>query len=426
MASMSFTLPKSAVDQLKGFISLCKSKPEIIHNEELAFFKDYLLSMNATLPPVPAAPEEEKPSKPDTCCPPSDTKAKEPEAEMEVESEESDVELDMEGVIGDPKPIEDQDMGDPNKKELSEEEMDSFDEKRSEAMQAYSEGEWEKSIGLFTEAIKINPNSAVMFAKRGMCYLKINPKATNACVKDCSRAIQLNPDNAAAYKWRGRAHRLLGNFADAAKDLSTACKIDFDEQADEWLKEVQPNAKKLQEHQRKKERKTAEKELAERQERVRKAREAQAQAAKEAQSQEEDLGGGMGGGMGGMGGLGGLLNDPELMAAFSDPEVAAAFKDISSNPANIMKYQNNPKVMALVTKMASKMGGGGGGGGMPGMMGGMPGMGGMGGLGGMMGGLGAMFGGMGGAGAGAGAGAAPGASQPPPPPKPSSSTDDLD
>lgn len=30
-------------------------------------------------------------------------------------------------------------MGDPNKKELSEEEMDSFDEKRSEAMQAYSE-----------------------------------------------------------------------------------------------------------------------------------------------------------------------------------------------------------------------------------------------------------------------------------------------
>ena len=56
--------------------------------------------------------------------------------------------------------------------------------------------------------------------------------------QDCTRAIQLNPDNAAAYKWRGRAQRLLGNFAEAAKDLSTACKIDFDEQADEWLKQV--------------------------------------------------------------------------------------------------------------------------------------------------------------------------------------------
>ena len=46
-----------------------------------------------------------------------------------------------------------------------------------------AQGEWEKAIGLFTEAIKINPNSAVMFAKRGMCYLKISPQATNACVK---------------------------------------------------------------------------------------------------------------------------------------------------------------------------------------------------------------------------------------------------
>merc|ERR1711983_12828 len=266
-------------------------------------------------------------------------------------------------------------------------EMENFDEKRSQAMQTYSEGEWEKAIVLFTEAIKINPNSAVMFAKRGMCYLKISPKATNACVKDCSRAIELNPDNAAAYKWRGRAHMFLGKFAEAQKDLATSCKIDFDEDANDWMKQVKPNANKLLEHQRKKERKAAEKELKERQERVRKAREAQAKAAQEAQDEEMDAGG-MGGGMpGGMGGLGGLLNDPELMAAFSDPEVAAAFKDISSNPANIMKYQNNPKVMNLVTKMAGKMGGGGAGGPRPG--------------------------------SGAGAGA-------PPPPKPSSSTDDLD
>ena len=39
--------------------------------------------------------------------------------------------------------------------------------------------------------------------------------------------------------------RLLGNFLEAAKDLRTACKIDFDEQADEWLKEVTPNVSLL-------------------------------------------------------------------------------------------------------------------------------------------------------------------------------------
>ena len=113
-------------------------------------------------------------------------------------------------VLGDPNPDINQEMGDPNKKELTEQEMESFDEKRSEAMQTFSEvipsayckmyifhylisfvkGEFEKAIGVFTEAIKINSNSAAMFAKRGMCYLKISPKATNACVKvrdTCSR-----------------------------------------------------------------------------------------------------------------------------------------------------------------------------------------------------------------------------------------------
>ena len=49
------------------------------------------------------------------------------------------------------------------------------------------------------------------------------------------RAIELNPDNAAAYKFRGRSHRLLGNFKEAAKDLRTACKIDFDEQVNAYL-----------------------------------------------------------------------------------------------------------------------------------------------------------------------------------------------
>ena len=170
MASMSFSMPKSAVDQLKGFISLCKSRPEIIHNEELAFFRDYLLSMGATLPPKPeggAAPDAAK--KPDSK--PAPEPAKEEPAEMEVEeSDESDVELDMEGVIGkmsrhamawhgfmsrvalhtvivtlniyvlgDPNPDINQEMGDPNKKELTEQEMESFDEKRSEAMQTFSE-----------------------------------------------------------------------------------------------------------------------------------------------------------------------------------------------------------------------------------------------------------------------------------------------
>lgn len=190
-------------------------------------------SLGATLPPK--SENEPKMEKPMNEEPPK------MEEEPEPESEESDVELDMEGVVeADTDP--DQAMGDATK-EVSEEDSDKFDSKRSEAMGAYSEGEWDKAIGLFTEAIEINANSAMPFVKRAACYLK--KSKPNACIRDCNRAIEINPDNAAAHKYRGRAFRLLGKFLEAAKDLRLACKIDFDDQADEWLREVTPNVSDL-------------------------------------------------------------------------------------------------------------------------------------------------------------------------------------
>ena len=47
----------------------------------------------------------------------------------------------------------------------------------------------------------------------------------------------------------------------------------------------------------------------------------------------------------------------------------AAFQDISSNPMNIGKYKDNPKVQQFIQKMATKMGGPGAAG-MGGMFGG--------------------------------------------------------
>merc|ERR1712241_959817 len=330
---------------------------------------------------------------------------------------------DMTGVI-EPDTDAPQEMGNCNDDEpveLTDEQMDAFNDKRSEAMAAFSEASWQQAADLFTEAIKINSGSAAVYAKRGTCYLKL--KRPNACIRDCDRAIKLNPDSAVAHKFRGRAHRLLGHFVEAAKDLRLACKIDFDEVADEWLKEVTPNAKKIEEHERNLQRRKEEKEIRDKKERIRKAREAREKAAEEAKNNPSP--GGMPEGMDDLGGLGGLFQDPELMAAFQDPEVAAAFQDISTNPANMAKYQNNPKVMQLINKMMGKFGGGGGaggmpgmpgmGGGMPGMGGGMPGMGGFPGMGGMPGGF------PGGASAPPPTSGGTKSAQPPP-----SSTDDLD
>ena len=69
---------------------------------------------------------------------------------------------------------------------------------------------------------------------------------------------------------------------------------------------------------------------------------------------------GMGGGMPGMAGMPGLneiLSDPEVLAAMQNPEVMVAFQDVAQNPANMSKYQSNPKLINLISKLSAKFGG---------------------------------------------------------------------
>ncbi|XP_014910908.1 hsc70-interacting protein [Poecilia latipinna] len=347
------------VTELKGFVQMCESNPGILHLPEMGFFRSWLQSMGANIPP-PA-------KKQDSCqggcpCGPSPSAAPPPEPELPVdsESEESEIEIDNEGVI-EPDTDDLQEMGEFDNIEVTEEMMDQANEKKIEAINALGEGDLQKALDLFTEAIKLNPRVAILYAKRASVFIKM--QKPNAAIRDCNRAISINPDSAQPYKWRGKAHRLLGHWEDAAKDLATACKLDYDEDASTLLKEVQPKANKIMEHRRKYERKREEKEIKEKQERIKKAREEHARAQRDEEARQ--FGGGYFPGAagfpgatppGGMPGLGELFKDPELLNAMKDPEVMAAFQDVAQNPANISKYQNNPKIMALVTKLSAKFG----------------------------------------------------------------------
>ncbi|CAG9860358.1 unnamed protein product [Phyllotreta striolata] len=343
---MSCPVNKDALDKLKQFIQICKSNSSILHLPELQFFKDFIESLGGVVPEEPKMPSDIKVE--------PEVVGEEPPEEAQADSEtESVLEFDMTGCVEPDKLDDNQKMGDPLK-EITEEASDQADEKRMEAMSQLSEGNIERAIELFTEAIELNPNSALLFSKRGQAYLKLTKP--NACIRDCTRALELNCDSAAAYKFRGRAYRLLGEWELAAKDLRQACNIDCDEQTDEWLKEVTPNAKRIEEHMIKKERKLKDKQEKERMEHIRKAREAHAKAAtanKEDGDQPEASP------EGDANSFFKLLQDPEIMTAFQDPEVAAAFQDISMNPANFVKYQSNPKIMNLVTKLSGKFAGSG-------------------------------------------------------------------
>uniref|UniRef100_A0A1L8DMC5 Putative hsp70-interacting protein hip/transient component of progesterone receptor complex n=1 Tax=Nyssomyia neivai TaxID=330878 RepID=A0A1L8DMC5_9DIPT len=390
---MACPIGPEEIKKLKMFIGFCSQQPEIINMPQLSFFKEFILKMGGTVPEgVPPSFGEQ--SAPEPQPQPTQKPPSPPPAEEESEPE-SDVEIDREGCV-EPDRDEPQEMGDAAK-EPTDEDVDKAGDCRSQAAAAYSEQKYDEAIDLYTQAILLNPGNALFYAKRGQAFLKL--VKPNACIRDCDRALQLNCDSAAAYKFRGRANRLLGNWEDAARDLRQACKIDYDEEADDWLREVTPNAKKLEQHRIKQERKKAEKELQARQERVRKAQEANRRAAEENRNRNDDGDGYPGGGAN--------FADSDIFSAFKDPEVAAALQDIMSNPANIVKYQNNPKIVALLEKLGASQAGGG----MPGFMGGFPG------FGGPPGG----FGGAGGA-----AGAPPAGDSANPPPKTDINDDGLD
>ncbi len=40
-----------------------------------------------------------------------------------------------------------------------------------------------------------------------ICSIYIKLKKPNAAIRDCDKAITMNPDSAQPYKWRGKAHR---------------------------------------------------------------------------------------------------------------------------------------------------------------------------------------------------------------------------
>ncbi|KAJ8432651.1 hypothetical protein Cgig2_011817 [Carnegiea gigantea] len=368
-------MDESKLKPLKQFIEHCKSDPSILSDPSLTFFCDYLESLGAKLPP--SAYGKSRTSGVDH----GNRGDAKPHVQLPEEDEEeiieSDVELDGEIVEPDEDPP--QKMGDPSV-EVTDERREMSQEAKMQAMEAISEGKLEKAIEYLTQAIILNPTSAIMYATRATVYIKM--KKPNAAIRDANAALEINPDSAKGYKTRGMARALLGHWEEAAKDLHVASKIDFDEEINAVLKKVKPNAHRIEEHRRKYDRlhKVREERRSQR-ERQRQQAETQAAYEKAKKEGQSSYGGGSPGRMpggfpGGMpggfpgampGGFPGgmpanfdfrkILNDPELMAAFNDPEVMAALQDMMKNPANLAKHQANPRVAPVLAKMMTMFAG---------------------------------------------------------------------
>ncbi|OMO69878.1 Thioredoxin-like protein [Corchorus olitorius] len=247
----------SKVAELKQFVDHCKSNPSILRTPSLSFFKSYLQSLGAR---IPADPQTEKGGI-NMAEPEQHSDAKRPNVSDHVVEEEdiveSDVELDNTGVV-EPDNDPPQKMGDPSV-EVTENKRDAAQTEKLKAIDAISEGKLHKAIDYLTEAIMLNPTSAILYATRASVFVKLGKP--NAAIRDADAALEINPDSAKGYKVRGMARAMLGQWEEAASDLHIASKLDYDEEIGSALKKVEPNAHKLEEHRRKYERLRKEREL---------------------------------------------------------------------------------------------------------------------------------------------------------------------
>jgi len=83
--------PPQVIQQAKQFVDLLKSQPELLHANDLAFFKHYLESLGATIPPKPEPKKEEPKPEPKKEEPKPEPKKAEPVQEEPVEEVEEEV-----------------------------------------------------------------------------------------------------------------------------------------------------------------------------------------------------------------------------------------------------------------------------------------------------------------------------------------------
>ncbi|XP_064231861.1 hsc70-interacting protein-like [Aotus nancymaae] len=209
------------VIDLRSFVKMYKHDPSVLHTEEMRFLRELVESMAGKLPPVTEKAKSEENTKEEKS---GNKKVEEDLKADEPSSEESDLEIDHEGVI-EPDTDAPQEMGDKNA-EITEEMMDQANDKKVAATEALNDGELQKAIDLFTDAIKLNPRLAILYSKRTSVFVKL--QKPNAAIQDCDRDTETNPDSAQPYKWQGKAHRLLSHWEEAAHDLALAYKLDYD------------------------------------------------------------------------------------------------------------------------------------------------------------------------------------------------------
>lgn len=92
------------------------------------------------------------------------------------------------------------------------------------AQMHFDNGNFDKAVADYTEALKYDPKDAFTYYHRGLAHAA--NEDYDKALADYTEAVRLNPKLAVAYYHRGVGYRLRGNFARAIADFTEAIRLD--------------------------------------------------------------------------------------------------------------------------------------------------------------------------------------------------------
>jgi len=88
----------------------------------------------------------------------------------------------------------------------------------------YSERNYHETIANFNSAIRLDPNNARYYNYR--CWALVLKGDAESALSDCNKSLELKPNNPNTLDSRGIAHFALGNYQAALKDYNRTIQLD--------------------------------------------------------------------------------------------------------------------------------------------------------------------------------------------------------
>jgi tetratricopeptide (TPR) repeat protein len=88
----------------------------------------------------------------------------------------------------------------------------------------YSERNYDETIDNFNSAIRLKPNNARYYNYR--CWALVLKGDAESALSDCNKSLELQPDDPNTFDSRGLAHFALGNYQAALKDFNRTIQLD--------------------------------------------------------------------------------------------------------------------------------------------------------------------------------------------------------